>query len=958
MLTHRAKNADTSSVDRWFGGSDGAGHASAHSAERSDTWVMARAGASLFAAGATLGLLWLALPHPSTGNDLLLVLTFALAYAGAGVLWFHGDRFRPLLFDVAAASGTVLITCAVQFSGRSSTPFVLFYLWSNLYAWYFFPRRRAAIQLGLIGLTYAGALASGGPFTEIPYTDGLVPVFGAGATSWIITLGTLLVTGLLVMTLRERVDRLLARVTEERNFVSSVVNTAAALVVVIDTEGRVQSFNPACQAVTGFSFEQVRGRPWADLIRTSEVELVQREWPVLLESEASRQFDAGVLTHEGGSRDVAWSAIAVRGTNGEPDHVIATGIDITERKRSEHELRKRLKRQAAVAELGRRGLEGLSLQDLTARSVELVAAQLDLDRAEVWEVTQFSGELLLTAARGWDPKEVGSTRQLAEMATMPGYTLQAEGPVVVDDFNSEERFSAPPALADAGITSCVSVTIPGPRRPYGVLSGHSVAQRTFAADEALFMQSVAQVLAAAIERWRVEESIRHNALHDPLTGLPNRTLFLNRLAHVFAKREATSSSAAVMFLDIDNFKLVNDSLGHEIGDRLLRAIAPRLSDALRPSDTLARFGGDEFVVLCEEVTDGRDALQVAERLQTVLAAPFDLDGEEHVLSASIGVALANGRYATPEEAMRDADAAMYRAKERGRANCELFDDAMRERALGRLRMENALRGVVERDELCVYYQPVVSIDDGATVGVEALLRWQHSGLGPVSPLEFIPIAEDTGLIIEIGRWVLEEVCHQAVRWEEELGENAPVVSVNLSPRQVAHAELVPTVARVLEQTGLDPERLALEITENVLITEADSPWNTLQSLKRLGVKLMLDDFGTGYSSLSYLKRFPVDVLKIDRTFVDGLGREAEDSAIVEAVIGMARTLDLGVIAEGVETLEQAERLRALGCERAQGFWYGRPRPAAEITPLLRTSWPERPALIAEGAMLPSPRPVL
>jgi diguanylate cyclase (GGDEF)-like protein/PAS domain S-box-containing protein len=939
-------------VDRWFGGRIGAGGDSARATERSDAWVMARAGASLFAAGAGLGMLWLALPHPSNGDDRLLIVTLALAFVGAGLLWFRGERWRPFAFDVATALGTLLITCAVHFSGRSSTPFVLFYLWSNLYAWYFYPRMRAAIQLAWIGLLYGIALQISDPITRVPYTDGLIQVFGAGATRWIITLGTLLVTGLLVTSLRERVERLLARVTEERNFVSNVVNTAAALVVVIDSQGRAQSFNPACEAVTGFKFEEVCGNPWEGLIRPTDVDRVRAEWPALLDSFGSRQFDAGVLARDGEPRLIAWSAIAVRDASGRAEHVIATGIDITDRKRGEHELRRRLRRQAAVAELGRQGLEGMSLSDLTSRSVELVAAQLDLDGAEVWEVTQFSGELVLTAARGWDPAAVGSTTLGAEVATMPGFTLQADGPVVVEDFAAERRFSPPPALVDAGVASGVSVMIPGPRRPYGVLSGHSLEPRAFSQDEALFMQSVAHVLAAAIERWRAEESIRHNALHDPLTGLPNRTLFLNRLGHVLAKREDSRKRAAVMFLDIDNFKLINDSLGHETGDRLLRAIAPRLAEALRPSDTVARFGGDEFVVLCEEVDGGRDALQVAERLQDVLAAPFQIDGEDHVLSASIGVALANGGYATPEEAMRDADAAMYRAKERGRANCELFDDAMRARALGRLRMENALRGVVERDELRVFYQPVVSIEDGSIVGVEALLRWQHAGLGPISPLEFIPIAEDTGLIIEIGGWVLEEVCGQSVSWDQELETPAPVVSVNLSPRQVAHAELVPTVARVLERTGLDPARLGLEITENVLITEADSPWNTLHSLKRLGVKLMLDDFGTGYSSLSYLKRFPVDALKIDRTFVDGLGREAEDSAIVEAVIGMARTLELGVIAEGVETLDQAEALRALGCERAQGYWFGRPRPASEITPLLKTGWQDRPTLIAEGAMLP------
>jgi predicted signal transduction protein with EAL and GGDEF domain len=341
------------------------------------------------------------------------------------------------------------------------------------------------------------------------------------------------------------------------------------------------------------------------------------------------------------------------------------------------------------------------------------------------------------------------------------------------------------------------------------------------------------------------------------------------------------------------------------------------------------------VVLCEDVGDGRDAVVVADRLQHALGEPFVLDGEEHFLTASIGVALASGRYSGAEELMRDADAAMYRAKERGRAQCELFDDAMRNRVLGRLRMENAMRGMIDREEISVHYQPIVSLEDGSITGLEALMRWNHSGLGPVSPIEFIPIAEDTGLIVKLGAWMLEEVCRQAVRWDEELGTAAPPISVNLSPRQVAHAELVPTVARVLEESRLAPDRLALEITESVLISEAESPWNTLHALKRVGVTLMLDDFGTGYSSLSYLKRFPVDVLKIDRSFVDGLGSEAEDSAIVKAVVSMAQALELGVVAEGVETAEQVDCLRELGCDRAQGYFFGRPAEAATLTPMLQ-----------------------
>jgi diguanylate cyclase (GGDEF)-like protein/PAS domain S-box-containing protein len=690
--------------------------------------------------------------------------------------------------------------------------------------------------------------------------------------------------------------------------------------------------NRAFESLTGHAGAELSGRSWEELVVPDDLGRVRREWSALLAGDEKREFDCRLVTSDGERRLVAWAAVAGHDASGQRDHVIVTGIDITDRKRGERELRRRLSRQAEVADLGRRGLEGLSLSELTTRSVQLVARELGLDHCQVWELTPYGGELVLTAAVGSRDAAVGATGMAAEMANQAGFTLQSEGPVVVEDFAAERRFTPPPMLGE--VASGLSATIPGPRRPYGAICGHTNEHRSFSQDEVLFVESVAHVLAAAIERWRSDESMRHHALHDPLTGLPNRTLFLDRLAQLLARRQASSASAAVMFLDVDNFKLVNDSLGHEAGDQLLRAIAPRLAEALRPTDTVARFGGDEFVVLCEEVVDGRDAVQVAERLQESLAAPFVLDGEQHFLSASIGVALASGQYATPAEAMRDADAAMYRAKERGRGECELFDDAMRERALGRLRMETALRGALDREELRVEYQPVVSLGDGSIVGLEALMRWDNLGLGPVAPLEFIPIAEDTGLIVALGRWMLETVCRQAVEWGSELGAAAPVVSVNLSPRQVANAELIPAVASVLDDTGLDPSRLGLEITENVLLSEAGSPWNTLHSLKRLGVTLMLDDFGTGWSSLGYLKRFPVDVLKIDRTFVDGLGDEAEDSAIVKAVVGMAAALELGVIAEGVETAAQVECLRALGCERAQGYWFGRPRPACDVTPLL------------------------
>jgi diguanylate cyclase (GGDEF)-like protein/PAS domain S-box-containing protein len=927
-------------MDRWISGRLGAADEVHESEEHAESGLMARTGAFLYAAGATLAVAWLALPHPVASQDELLAVTVAVTYVAAGLMWRFGRLLSRRQWELVVAFGIALISVAILFSGRSTTPFVLFYLWSNLYAWYFFPWRRALIQLALTGAAYAVVLLLRDPVGSDAISGGVTGIFGPGAARWLITVGTMLVAGILVTSLRARVERLIRGLTAERNFVVSVVDTAAALVMIFGLDGTLQGLNRACERTTGYASDEIGGSHISEfMLRPEELERAREEWEALIETGGPREFEFSLITRAGDQRLIAWSAVVGRDASGEADQVIATGVDITERKRGERELRRQAARQEAVAELGRRGLEGLPLAQLTDQSARIVAEQLGLDHCQVWERTPYSGELVLTAAVGCVEDRVGKLTVGGEATTLPGLITSADEPVLVDDFEHELRFSPLPPLAEAGVVSGLGVPIPGPRRPYGAICGQVVQHRAFSQDEALFLQSVAHVLGAAIERWRSEESIRHNALHDPLTGLPNRALFLDRLALVLARRDAQPTRAAVMFLDIDNFKLINDSLGHDAGDRLLKAVGPRLSKALRASDTVARFGGDEFVVLCEEAGDGRDALVVAERLQHALGEPFEVDGEEHFLTASIGVALATGRYEGPEELMRDADAAMYRAKDRGRAQCELFDDAMRNRAVGRLRMENALRGAIGRDELRAHYQPIVSVADGSVTGLEALMRWHHDGLGPVSPIEFIPIAEDTGLIVTLGAWMLEEVCRQAVLWREELGVAPPPISVNLSPRQVAHAELVPTVARVLEKYDVPGSQLALEITESVLISEAESPWNTLLALKKLGVALMLDDFGTGYSSLSYLKRFPVDVLKIDRTFVDGLGSEAEDSAIVKAVVGMARALEMGVVAEGVETEDQVRHLRGLGCDRAQGYYFGRPGEAATITPLLRSADP-------------------
>jgi diguanylate cyclase (GGDEF)-like protein len=413
-------------------------------------------------------------------------------------------------------------------------------------------------------------------------------------------------------------------------------------------------------------------------------------------------------------------------------------------------------------------------------------------------------------------------------------------------------------------------------------------------------------------------------------------LLLDRLDHALARARRSGAKLAVVFLDLDDFKLVNDTLGHDVGDLLLVALTPRLSATLRPGDTIARFGGDEFVVLCEELEADPDAIHIAERITQACSRPVLIGDQEHIVTVSAGVVIVEAGAATPTDVLRDADAAMYRAKAIGTGRVEVFDEGMRARLTERIAIESELRRALVHDELRIFYQPVVSLPYSEVVGVEALLRWEHPVRGLLEPAEFMHIAESTGLIVPIGEWVLEQACRQAVTWQAARGEGkVPIrMSVNLSPRQVARSDVGASVARILRSTGLAAELLDLEISEGSLHEEGEASGQTLRELKDVGVRLVLDDFGTGYASLGHLKRFTIDALKIDRSFVDGLGRDTEDSAIVGAVLSMARALDVGVTAEGVETSDQLRRLREQGCDFAQGYLFSRPAPAGELAELL------------------------
>jgi diguanylate cyclase (GGDEF)-like protein/PAS domain S-box-containing protein len=435
-------------------------------------------------------------------------------------------------------------------------------------------------------------------------------------------------------------------------------------------------------------------------------------------------------------------------------------------------------------------------------------------------------------------------------------------------------------------------------------------------------------------RHEYEQQLKHRALHDTLTGLPNRALFERDLELALARQRRHGGCVSVMFLDLDGFKTINDSLGHAIGDRVLVAVGARLQALLRPGDTLARFGGDEFTILCDGLGASADAIDIAQRMLRTFEEPLLLDaGETFQLTASIGIALA-GAQSDAESLVRDADVAMYRAKERGRAGYELFDEVMRVRAIRRLETESALREALGRSELRLLFQPIVSIPDGVVIGCEALLRWERPGLGLVAPSDFIPLAEETGLIVPIGAWVVGETCRQTLPLIALAGDRPFGVCVNLSARQLTEPGLAEMVRGALAETGFPAHRLCLEITESALMSDPRAALPILEDLKSLDVRVAVDDFGTGYSSLSYLKRFPVDVLKIDRSFVEGIATDHDDEAIAQAVLALGRSLRLDVIAEGIETSEQLQALHELGCVRGQGYLFGRPAPIAVLVAAL------------------------
>jgi diguanylate cyclase (GGDEF)-like protein/PAS domain S-box-containing protein len=619
-----------------------------------------------------------------------------------------------------------------------------------------------------------------------------------------------------------------------------------------------------------------------------------------------------------------------------------TVTDITEQLLAAQSIQRQSLRQSLIAAFGQFALQNPGLEELIAQAADTIQKGLQPEFSRYLQLTPDETRLQFKAGLGWSGAWAERAHFDAVTETQDRFSIGARETALIEDYAAESRNRPSPILKEHGIRSGAEALVWGTHGPYGLLGVYSREPGAFAQDSVDFLQGIKNTLAAAIDRKCAEDRLAYLAQFDSLTGLPNRTVYIERLWETLRQTNRDKRSVGVLFVDVDRFKSVNDKLGHSGGDEVLARVAGRLQSCVRPTDTVARLSGDEFAILLDHLSKPEDASMVSERVIASLGRPFRVDGHEVYVSASLGISISPADGSNPDDLLKNADMAMYRAKEAGRNTYRFFLPEMNAQAAERLRTETELRGALARREFVLHYQPKASIDTGLISGFEALLRWNHPQRGLVSPTEFIPILEDTGLINEVGEWVVRQACGQIRAWQAD-GLKACPVAINLSARQFNQNDLDASIARILDETQIDPNLLEFELTESILMSDSEDAVRVLDTMKKCGIRLSVDDFGTGYSSLAYLRRFPLDSLKIDCTFIRHITTDSGDATIAKAIISLAHSLKLKVVAEGVETQAQLDFLREHACDEMQGYLFARPMPAGDCARALAEGWrlPER-----------------
>ena len=848
--------------------------------------LMAKVYGALFVGGSTLVLCWLLLPHPRPGHPVALASLAVLALALGGLLLTGAGPRLPLPgFYALAVLAIVLVTTGDLLAGPESTGYLLLFFWVGPWSFVFFTRRAAMAHFGLtvaaIGLVLAqqkGVLSDPGRLTSSP-----------AVAVWVVAVATLVMISTLVGWLR--------RLTlGSAAWLSAAFMESSSGFVVFGLDGRIVSANRAFAALAGRPRSDVEGRGILELMHPEDrPDCARRLLGAATAGVVSEvPIDKRIVRPDGSFAEVSLRSTLVHAVGSSEPLFFADVRDVTALKASEeraltamHLARRRAGHQQALAELGRAALT--------------LPVQPDLLRA----VTT------------------------ATVATLGAQSARLDAV----DSPSDVPLAATPAVAEP----------PGPPEPgaetapvqvrgdlWGRLSCRLPGERTLDADERAFLEAAADVLAGALEREDYQATLAHQSRHDALTGLPNRSLLLERLDQLLTRADRNGGRVLLLVADIDDFKHVNDSYGHEIGDAVIRELAARFRDQAPGGSTLARLGGDEFA-LCLQLPGSTDAEMraLAERLRVAADRPVKVHDERLHLTVSIGLAgSVAGRAEDAAALLREADAALHLAKDAGRDRVEVYDEPLRARASARLRLVSDLHEAIGTSQLVLAYQPVVDLRTNDLRAVEALLRFTHPERGPLSPAPLVETAEQTGLIVPLGRWVFGEAVRQRAAWRQQLPPHA-YISVNVSPRQLTRPEFTDEVVAMLASHQVSPSLVAVEVTETALAHDPGAAASTLSSLRDIGVTILLDDFGTGYSSMSQLKTFPVDVVKLDRSFITDVTGGPAEAAIARAIIDMAHAMGMTVVAEGVETAAQVDALRGMGCDYAQGFYFARPRTAAD-----------------------------